>query len=96
MSKTTSLSLSFAVLALLAGCGTTPSTSSTCPKTVDDYKAGEATSELVLRCMGKPSHEDHNPDGRYVYLYDINESTKLTFLFDKSGSLIRTRGYNQK
>lgn len=45
--------------------------------------------------MGQPEHEDHNPDGRYVYIYRPDVHTIMSFLFDAKGKLIRTRGYRQ-
>jgi hypothetical protein len=64
-----------------------------CPKFVTDYVVGEATSDFVRSCMGQPVSEDHNPDGRYVYLYDLAPHVKVAFLFDSSGKLIRRQGY---
>lgn len=64
-----------------------------CPKTLGDYKAGEATSKLVQSCLGWPIHEDHNPDGRYAYVYEMDSATNVIFVFDTSGKLIRTKGY---
>jgi hypothetical protein len=81
------------------GCASTlaaePGQQPTCPASVDGYTAGESTSEFVKECLGIPIHEDHNPDGRFVYLYQIDGKTKVAFLFDASGKLIRTRGYQQ-
>jgi len=82
----------------LVACASTPSStrsSSACPNTVGGFVAGEATSEFVRGCLGKPKHEDRNPDGRYVYLYDIDKGTTVAFLFDSAGRLVRTRGYQQ-
>ncbi|MCS4250752.1 MULTISPECIES: hypothetical protein [unclassified Pseudomonas] len=72
-----------------------PTPSESCPKTFGDYKAGELTSQEVQSCLGSPSHENYNPDGRYVYLYKLKTNTILAFVFDKSGMLLNTRGYKQ-
>lgn len=66
-----------------------------CPKALGEYVAGESTSALVLRCVGKPHHEDHNPDGRFTYLYNLDQSVTVVFLFDSQSKLIRYRGYKQ-
>lgn len=66
-----------------------------CPRAPGEYVAGESTSALVLRCLGKPHHEDHNPDGRFTYLYNLNQSATVVFLFDSQNKLIRHRGYKQ-
>lgn len=73
----------------------TSNTPESCPKTIADYKAGETTSQLVKSCLGLPLHENHNPDGRYVYLYRNDTATIIAFLFDTSGKLIRTQDYKQ-
>lgn len=72
-----------------------PTPSGNCPKTVGDYKVGESTSLKVQSCLGSPYHENYNPDGRYVYLYKLDPTTTLAFVFDKSGTLLNTRGYKQ-
>lgn len=82
-------------MTLIAGCATTSNAPANCPKIVGGYKAGETTSQLVQSCLGSPFHENHNPDGRYVYLYKIDTTTTIAFLFDSSGKLIRTQGYKQ-
>jgi hypothetical protein len=92
--------LSFvAAIALLAGCATAPASRSSrpanCPDNAGGYVDGVATSDFVKSCLGNPSHIDKNPDGRYVYLYNLRSGTVITFLFDSSGKLIRTRGYGR-
>ncbi|KAF0843586.1 hypothetical protein FNL37_1014 [Methylovorus glucosotrophus] len=70
-------------------------TEAPCPKTLGEYVAGESTSDIVLRCLGKPHHEDHNPDGRFTYLYNLNQKVTVVFLFDPQSKLIRYRGYQR-
>ena len=94
MFKRLKLSLPF-LFVFASGCATAPAPQAICPTTVAGYVAGEATSNLVKSCMGQPEHEDHNPDGRYVYLYRPDIHTIMSFLFDSKGKLIRTRGYHQ-
>ena len=66
-----------------------------CPTKLGEYVAGEATSDFVKHCMGEPGFENHNPDGRFVYIYDLDADTKAAFLFNLSGKLIRIRGYGR-
>ena len=35
--------------------------SNKCPENVAKFPIGEASSDDVVACMGKPNHEDHNP-----------------------------------
>lgn len=77
---------------LFQGCANTPPVN--CPSTLGGYKQGQATSEEVRQCLGKPVHEDRNPDGRYVYIYNI-QGNMIAFLFDSAGKLIRIRGYSK-
>lgn len=79
----------------LSGCATAAAPKATCPTTVAGYAAGETTSDFIKSCMGQPEHENHNPDGRYVYIYRPDVHTIMSFLFDAKGKLIRTRGYRQ-
>ncbi|KTC51471.1 hypothetical protein AO262_17685 [Pseudomonas fluorescens ABAC62] len=72
-----------------------PTPPANCPKTVGDYKVGESTSQEIQSCLGTPYYENHNPDGRYVYLYKLDTAITIAFVFDASGKLINTRGYKQ-
>lgn len=72
-----------------------PTPPENCPKKIGGYKVGETTSQLVQTCLGSPFHEDHNPDGRYVYIYEIDTNIFVSFLFEASGQLIRTHGYKK-
>lgn len=80
------------LMVLFQGCANTPPAD--CPSTLGGYKAGQATSEQVKQCLGKPTHEDRNPDGRYVYMYNI-QGNMIAFLFDSADKLIRIRGYTK-
>jgi hypothetical protein len=65
-----------------------------CPTSPADFMDSDATAALVTRCLGKPFHENHNQDGRYVYMYSFKGGTVYAaFLFDPSGVLIRVRYY---
>jgi len=75
---------------LTQGCANTPPAD--CPTTLGGYKEGQATSVEVKQCLGKPAHENRNPDGRYIYMYNIQGNT-IAFLFDSTGKLIRIKGY---
>lgn len=66
-----------------------------CPQKIGDYKAGEATSQQIRSCLGSPFHENKKPDGRYVYLYKVQSTITVAFLFDTSGKLINTQAYKQ-
>lgn len=66
-----------------------------CPKKIGDYKAGEATSQQIRSCLGSPLNENHNPDGRFLYLYEVKSNITVGFLFDSSGKLISTQGYKK-
>lgn len=67
-----------------------------CPKTVAGYTAGQIDASAVKRCLGVPAHEDHNPDGQFVYLYNLPEGQMTAFLFDSGSMLVRTRSYGHK
>jgi outer membrane protein assembly factor BamE (lipoprotein component of BamABCDE complex) len=67
--------------------------SKTCPSNIAKFPVGETTSDHVVSCMGKPQHEDYNPDGRFVYLYETEGNTILTYLFGKDKKLIKIVGY---
>lgn len=71
-------------------------TAAPCPKTVDGYTAGQTNASAVTRCLGNPAHEDHNPDGHFVYIYNLPEGQMTAFLFDSGGMLVRTRSYAHK
>ena len=54
--------------------------------------------------MGAPAHEDHNPDGRFVYIYEFKlpvkddpskppASGKIALLFGPDHKLIRRNVY---
>ena len=67
-----------------------------------DFKEGKTTSQQVKTALGDAVHEDHNPDGRYVYLYQFDfpaDGDKpamkgfASFLFSKENTIIRIRFY---
>ena len=90
--KSAGAAMALMFMVFVQGCANTPPAD--CPSTLGGYKEGQATSEQVKQCLGKPVHEDRNPDGRYVYMYNIQGNT-VAFLFDSAGKLIRIRGYTK-
>ena len=66
-----------------------------CPKNIAKFPIAKTTSDDVLSCMGKPRHEDYNPDGRFVYLYETPQKVALTYLFGKDKKLIKITGYEK-
>ena len=85
---------------ILVGCGSTtkPSadSSANCPANVAKFVAGEATSDFVKGCLGKPDNEDYNPDGRYIYLYYGRNGLVFSYLFGSDDKLIKVSGYQDK
>lgn len=73
-----------------------PVAATPCPKTVEGYTAGQTYASAVKRCLGVPAHEDHNPDGHFVYIYNLPEGQMTAFLFDSGSLLVRTRSYGHK
>lgn len=69
--------------------------SNKCPENVAQFPIGETSSEDVVSCMGKPNHEDYNPDGRFVYFYDSNKNAVLAYLFGKDKKLRQVMGYEK-
>ena len=75
-------------------CGQTATPASlTAP--VSPFVEGKSTAEDVKTALGKPEHENHNPDGRFFYGYS-SPNGMVTYLFDSKGVLIRIRGYKMK
>jgi hypothetical protein len=66
-----------------------------CPSNIAKFPIGETTSDDVVSCMGKPRHEDYNPDGRFVYLYESSKNITLTYLFGKNKKLVKITGYEK-
>lgn len=67
--------------------------SQTCPSNLAKFPIGETTSDHVISCMGKPKHEDYNPDGRFVFLYEAKNNVILTYLFGEDKLLIKVVVY---
>ena len=76
------------------------------PNKLNALVVGESTSEQVLESLGQPVHEDHNPDGRFVYVYDLDlpdandpkapaMKGMVSILFGSDSKLIRFRIYKQ-
>ena len=64
-----------------------------CPERLDGFVNGDATAKAIVTCIGKPASEDHNPDGRFVYLYKLKDNITITYLFDTNETLVRTNVY---
>lgn len=84
-------------IAALGGCaGMVARSGAPCPTTYNGFKEGEATSADVKACLGDPINEDHNKDGRYVYVYSPSDNRMFTYLFDPHGKLVAFRAYGKK
>lgn len=74
-----------------------PNPTSTCPTKVGEYVVGEATAQFIKGCLGAPAHEDRNPDGRFIYYYEIDGGvTIVAFLFDSQNILIKVNAFKHK
>lgn len=68
------------------------------PDTLSKLKKGQ-TSQQVKDTLGSPTSEDHNPDGRFVYVYeyqsakDPTEKGYATLLFGKDKRLQQLQAY---
>jgi hypothetical protein len=51
------------------------------------------TEKQVTTCFGKSSTTTSQPDGRHTALYQFGAGVIVVFLFDKDGSVIRNRVY---
>lgn len=66
-----------------------------CPENIANFPIGETTSDDVISCMGKPIHEDYNPDGRFVYLYETPKEVVLAYVFGKDKKLVKVTGFKK-
>ena len=64
-----------------------------CPARLDGFVNGAATAAVIVGCIGKPASADHNPDGRFVYLYKLRDGITVAYLFDAGGVLASTNVY---
>ena len=64
----------------------------TCPSSPAEYDSLH-TETQVIKCFGKSSTVTSKPDGRHTALYEVKKGTLVVFLFDKDGSVIRNRLY---
>ena len=68
---------------------------SPCPASYNGFKEGEASSKDIKSCLGKPTHEDYNDDGRYVFVYMISDTEAYTYLFKSDGTLSALRTWKK-
>lgn len=94
ISKAVLLSVSAWFTIFMGGCANHSASTTDCPSNLSGYKEGVSTTQQVKACMGAPSDEDHNPDGRFVYGYQLKDKTLVKFLFNSNGTLIRVRAYS--
>lgn len=89
--RLTSLLVFAALLAAIHGCASsTHPPYVDCPAKVSGYVAGKATASYVKSCLGLPIREERHPDGRSAAVYYIDNQTRVVFLFDKAGALVKT------
>ena len=80
-------------LIMFSGCASTSNqTSSTCPSNAGDLDSFQ-TESRVIECLGKSGTITNNPDGRHTALYKFSGGIRVVFLFNKDGSVIRNRVY---
>jgi hypothetical protein len=81
--------------AAAAATATATATAQADDESLPPFVNGVSTEKDVRKKMGRPTLEDHNPDGRFILMYQGREGAVLAFLFDKAGVLIRVRGYQR-
>ena len=55
------------------------------------FVIGKATADEVKTRLGAPFAENRNRDGRFVYTYLLPTNDYISYLFDKTGVLVRAR-----
>jgi hypothetical protein len=92
--RTVAFPLAVFLTSLLAASGATAAPKKPCPDNAGGYVAGEDTAKFVKSCLGRPTRDDYNgPDGMFNYMYELKDGTMIFFVFEKSGVLVRVRGY---
>jgi hypothetical protein len=76
-----------------AAGATTTAAAATDDESLPPFVNGTTTAKEVKKQLGRPMNENHNPDGRFVYMYQTRDGAMVAFLFDDKGVLIRVRGY---
>ncbi len=71
------------------------SSRSVCPGRLDGFMNGVTTADQIKACLRQQPYENHNPDGRFVYMYNLKNDVKVAYLFDSSGILIKTNVYKK-
>lgn len=95
--RTVASPLAVFLTSLLAVSGATAAPKKDCPDNAGGYVVGEATAKFVKSCLGRPTREDRNgPDGMFNYMYQLKDGPMVFFVFDKSGVLVRVRGYTDQ
>jgi outer membrane protein assembly factor BamE (lipoprotein component of BamABCDE complex) len=96
------LGLVFAVLSASASAGTITDVSK-----VNSIHREQTSAAQVKAILGEPVHEDHNPDGRFIYMYNFDlpnvKSPQaphvkglMAFLFNANGTFQVLRVYQDK
>ena len=68
------------------------STPASCPTSAAELDSLK-TEAQVTACFGESSTKTRKPDGRHTALYEFGKGVLVVFLFDKDGSVIRNRVY---
>jgi hypothetical protein len=92
-----------AVLSMSLALVAVPANAAVDASTLSMLTEGTTTASEIRDKYGVPKHEDRNPDGRFVYLYDISSPPRdmagptgeatVAFLFGSDEKLIRMLFY---
>ena len=52
-------------------------------------KVGTTTKAITVELLGKPVHENSNPNGKSIYFYDISKVQILSLLYDSDKVLVK-------
>jgi outer membrane protein assembly factor BamE (lipoprotein component of BamABCDE complex) len=71
------------------------------PDSLSSLKKGQSSEQVKAALGSSPLSEDHNPDGRFVYVYeylsakDPADKGYVTLLFGKDKKLLKLEAYKQ-
>ena len=88
------------LLSYMAFLFSTLAVSAVNPEALGKLKKGES-SDHVRELFGSPTSEDHNPDGRFVYVYeyeslkDSSDKGFVTLLFGKDRKLLKLEAFKK-